>query len=127
MEYEDVDIGEEEPVRCVLRGVWFLTNQGKRYAILMSSSQMPGEAPVLQFQVATPGGNGGVAFSDRVLAAMEDAVQRAVSYRGKVLSLEAGSPCSGKLTGVTVMIQLPPREEVRWPRIESNFSITPGD
>jgi len=117
MEYEDVDIGEEKPVRCAVRGLWLLTNQGRKHAVLMSSFQMPGETPMLQFQVATAADNEGTQFSDRLFAALESAVQRAVSYRGKVLSLEAGSPYSGKLTGVTVQkLRSVGREEVILPQ-----------
>ena len=95
-----MDIGEERPVRCAVKGLWLLTNQGRKYAVLMSPIQMPGETPLLHIQVAAKGGDN--EFSERLFAAMEKAVQEAVCYRGKVLSLEAGSMYSGQLTGMTV-------------------------
>ena len=104
VEYEDVDIGEEKPIRCAVRGLWLLTNHGRKYAVLMSPAIMPGEGPTLHVQVAAERGDN--EFAERLFAAMEKAVHEAASYRGKVLSLEAGAMYSGEHTGITVH-QLP--------------------
>ena len=114
LEYEDIDIGEARPVRCAVNGLWLLTNQGRRYAVLMSASQIPGEAPLVHVQVASQDGD--KEFSERLFTAMENAVQEAASYRGKILSLEAGSMYSGQLTGLTVhKLRSVSREEVILP------------
>jgi ATP-dependent 26S proteasome regulatory subunit len=93
-----------------------LTNQeGGKYAVLISPIQMPGESPILHVQVAAKGGDN--EFCERLFSAMEKAVQEAVSYRGKVLSLEAGSMYSGQLTGMTVhKLRSVRREEVILPQ-----------
>ncbi len=100
LEFEDIDIGEETPVRCTVKGLWLLTHQGQRYAVLMSPMGFPGEPPLVQVQVAGKAGDG--EFAERLFEAMEDAVRNAVSYRGKVLSLEDGSLYMGQATGLTV-------------------------
>jgi len=116
MEYEDVDIGDEKPVRCAAKGLWLLTNGGKRYAVLLSPLHMPGEIPLLHFQVAAERSDDGAAFSNRLFAALESAVQEAACYRGKALSLEAASLYSGKLMAVTVhKLRTVTRDEVILP------------
>src|SRR5262245_57698389 len=35
-EYEEVDIGEDQPVRCLKNGLWFLREGGRRYVVLLS-------------------------------------------------------------------------------------------
>jgi AAA+ superfamily predicted ATPase len=83
----------------------------------MSPTQMPGETPLLQFQVASWAGQDGVEFSDRLFAALECAVKEAVSYRGKTLSLEEGSLYTGQATGVTVhKLRTVSRDEVILPQ-----------
>lgn len=114
MEYEDVDIGEEAPVRCTIKGLWLLTCERKRYAVLMSPFGFPGETPLVQVQVAAKVGN--AEFAERMFAALERAVETAVSYRGKVLSLEPGAMYTGQVTGVTVhKLRSVSREEVVLP------------
>jgi len=116
LEYEDLDIGEETPVRCAVTGLWLLTSQRRKYALLVSPIGLPGEAPLIHMQLAGEGGPEDAEFSDRLFAAMEKAVQEAASYRGKVLSLEAGSLYSGQATGVTVhKLRSVRREEVILP------------
>jgi len=100
LEYEDVDIGEEKPVRCAVTGLWLLTHRGEKFAVVMSPVfSLEGES-FLQIQVAAEHGKG--EFAEHFFAALEKAVREGVCYRGKVLSLEAGSMYSGKLTGITV-------------------------
>ena len=58
VEFEDIDIGEETPVRCTVKGLWLLTHQGQRYAVLMSPMGGVGEPPLVQVQVAGKAGGG---------------------------------------------------------------------
>lgn len=116
VEYEDVDIGEDRPIRCAAKGLWLLTSGGRKYALLVSPIGLPGETPVIHMQLAAENGPEDAQFSDRLFAVMEKAVQEAASYRGKVLSLEAGSLYFGRATGVTVhKLRSVRREEVILP------------
>src|SRR5262245_3258639 len=35
-QYEEVDIGEAEPVRCLKDGIWLVEEEGKRFAVLLA-------------------------------------------------------------------------------------------
>jgi len=52
--------------------------------------------------VATPNDPQGFRASQDFLKRLEEAVQKAESYRGKILSLEAGDRYTGRSSGITV-------------------------
>ena len=56
----------------------------------------------MKVQVATPNDPQGFRVSQDFLKRLEEAVQRAESYRGKILSLEAGERYSGQSSGIQV-------------------------
>ena len=56
----------------------------------------------MRVQVATPNDPQGFRVSQDFLKRLEEAVQRAESYRGKILSLEAGERYSGQSSGIQV-------------------------
>jgi cell division protease FtsH len=117
-EYEDVDIGEEEPVRCLKNGLWFLEEKGSRYAVLLSPAGRPyGEPSGMQFQIATANDPAGIRIAQAFFQHLEDAILKAESYRGKVLSLEqAEHSYSGESAGITVhRLQAVARDQVILP------------
>ncbi len=103
-EYEEVDIGENEPVPCLKCGLWLLEEAGCRFAVLLSqASQGYGDPTGMRFQVATPNDLGGNRISQAFFRHLEESVLRAESYRGKVLSLEqSDSSYSGESSGIAV-------------------------
>jgi hypothetical protein len=103
-EYEEVDIGEEQPVRCLKNGLWFLEEKGRRYAVLLSTAGRPyGEATGLQFQVATANDPDGTRIAQAFFQHLEQSILKAESYRGKILSLEqAEHSYSGESCGIAV-------------------------
>jgi AAA+ superfamily predicted ATPase len=114
--YEELDIGEDAPVRCMANALWLLENGPHKYAVLMSPLRMPGEMPLQQFQVATRNDEDGARFTQTLFATLESAVQKAQSYRGKILSLNAATSYSGESTGITVhKLRSVAREEVVLP------------
>jgi hypothetical protein len=103
-EYEEVDVGDDEPVRTLKNGLW-LASVGEpnyRVAILMSEAQRHGTTTGVQFQVATPNDPRGAEVSQRFFKQLEAAVANGRSYRGKVLSLEQRDPYSGQASGIRV-------------------------
>ena len=56
----------------------------------------------MKVQVATPNDPQGYRVSQDFLKRLEEAVHKAESYRGKILSLEPGEPYSGKSSGILV-------------------------
>jgi cell division protease FtsH len=88
-QYEEVDVGDEAPVRCLKNGLWLLASGGDgRYAVLLAPASRYGQTTGVTFQVACPAGEAGVALTQAFFRHLEEAVSRAQSYRGKILSLE---------------------------------------
>lgn len=103
-EYEEVDVGEDKPVRCLKDGLWFLVENGRRYAVLLSPAGQPYSEPTgIQFQIATGNDPEDARIALAFFEHLEEAILDARSYRGKVLSLEqAKHSYSGESSGITV-------------------------
>lgn len=116
-EYDEVDIGEDQPCRCLKLGLWLLKTSTTRYAVLMAPSTRYGEPTGVQFQIATINDSAGAAVSQEFFHHLEAAITQAKSYRGKVLSLEkAEHAYSGESTGIMVHTLKPiEREQVILP------------
>jgi len=116
-EYEEIDIGEELPVRVLKAGLWLLTKDGVRFAVLLAPTGDYGQTTGMQFQVGTPNSPEGTQIAQRFFKNLEDAIQTAESYRGKVLSLEqTDHSYTGASTGITVhKLRLVEREQVILP------------
>jgi AAA+ superfamily predicted ATPase len=103
-EYEEVDVGEDQPVRCLKCGLWLLEEAGCRFAVFLSPAGQPYGVPTgMQFQVATPNDLDGGRVAQAFFRHLEESVLRAESYRGKVLSLEQpDNSYSGESSGIAV-------------------------
>jgi AAA+ superfamily predicted ATPase len=102
-EYEEVDIGGQEPVRCLKNGLWFLEEKGNKYAVLLSPSGRLGLVTGMQFQIATVNDRAGTSLTQAFFKHLEESILNAESYRGKVLSLEKDEHnYSGESSGITV-------------------------
>ncbi|HET7730706.1 MAG TPA: ATP-dependent Clp protease adaptor ClpS [Usitatibacter sp.] len=116
LRYHDVDIGEDEPVACLENALWLMKLDGLPIAVLLCRQrQMQGTATI-NVEIATRAGDTGRQAIEGFFRKLEQAVQRAGSYRGKVLSFEQSDMYSGMATGILVH-RLPPveREEVILP------------
>jgi cell division protease FtsH len=101
--YEEVNVGEEQPVRCLKNGLWLLESEGTKLAVFLEQGNPHfRQNPGVKVQVATPNDPQGFQTSQVFLKRLEEAIQKAESYRGKILSLEAGDRYSGKSSGITV-------------------------
>lgn len=109
-QYMDVDIGDDNPVRCLTHGLWLLQVAGRSCAVLYYIQQS-----AVLFQVAavpTRGTDAAAVF----FKYLERAVEKGRSYRGKVLSLDSESSYSGQSRGLLVHRLRPvPREGVILP------------
>jgi hypothetical protein len=101
-EYEDVDVGEDVPVRCLKVGLWLAERAGRRFALLVAPELNPMGMTALICQVATGTTDADAALADELLRTLERSVNAAPSYRGKVLSLEGGETYTGQSTGIRV-------------------------
>ena len=53
-EYEEIDVGEDEPVRVLKNGLWLLESGGTRFAVLLSPAGHYGQVTGVQFHVGVP-------------------------------------------------------------------------
>jgi cell division protease FtsH len=116
-QYEELDIGEEDLVRCLKTGLWLLQEDGNKFVVFLSPSTRHGMVTGLQFQVAVVNNAEGNRITQRFFKHLEDSVLRSESYRGKILSFEVKDRYSGASTGILVhRLRTVKREEVILPR-----------
>ncbi|MEN3349094.1 MAG: hypothetical protein V7632_2729, partial [Bradyrhizobium sp.] len=101
-QYHDVDIGEAEPVKCLVNGLWLCRSGELRYAALLAYHRDYNREAGLRIELVVPAGAAGNAFVQRIFAELEAAVDAARSYRGKILSLDGDADYRGQSHGVTV-------------------------
>ena len=102
-QYQDVDVGESAPVKCLTNGLWLCrTDDGLRYAVVLSSHQDQRSEPGTRIEIAVPAGADGAEFVRRCFSELESAVNEARCYRGKVLSLDGDRDYRGRSRGVMV-------------------------
>jgi tetratricopeptide (TPR) repeat protein len=105
-QYEQIDIGDLEPVRCLKEGLWLLEADGCRFAVFLEPSESMHRAfrdPGIRFQIATPNDEAGTKIMQQFFRHLERSVEEARSYRGKILSLEMEPHgYSGASTGIKV-------------------------
>ena len=116
LRYHDVDVGADEPVKCLENALWLLKDEDVPYAVLLvRQKDMRGLASI-NIEVATLIGEAGTRLADRYFRSLEQAVAQSASYRGKVLSLEQMDMYSGMASGILVH-RIPPvaREDIILP------------
>ncbi len=102
-EHEELDIGENEPIRVLKNGIWLLEKQALRFAVLLAPVGHCGRSTGMQFQVATPNTLDGTQITQEFFKHLEDSILKADSYRGKILSLEESEHSySGESSGIAV-------------------------
>jgi len=108
MRYMEVDVGEDEPVRCIESALWLATANKVPHAILLSLKPSNyGEASTIVIEVAVPPGDRSATIAGEYFKLLEREVARSASYRGKILSLESRVPFEGTASEVRVH-RLPP-------------------
>lgn len=100
--YEEIDVGEEQPIRCLQNGLWLLESGGIKLALFLEQNTRFHHHEGVKIQVATANDPQGFQLSQRFLTGLEEAIRKAESYRGKILSLEAGERYRGQSAGITV-------------------------
>lgn len=122
-EYEEVDIGEEQPVRVLRNGLWLLENAGLRFAVLLAPTPPYEEDRGLHFHVATPNTPEGTRITEDFFKHLQESILKAESYRGKILSLEQQEHSySGQSSGIVVhRLRTVQREQVILP--ESTLTL----
>jgi hypothetical protein len=101
-QYQDVDIGESEPIKCLNNGLWLNREGDLHYAVVLSFHREYGHEAGTCVEIAVPAGEGAIALVQRCFSELEAAINAARSYRGKVLSLETEGDYRGRSKGVMV-------------------------
>jgi hypothetical protein len=101
-QFEDVDIGGGETVRCLKNGLWLRREGEAPYAVVLSQHDNYGHGSDVIVEIATPPGAAGAALSTRVFDALELRLSKGSCYRGRVLSLETGYYTSGHAQRIRV-------------------------
>lgn len=122
LHFEEVDVGDELPVRCQSNGLWLLAQGPHKFVVLMSAtgmqSMMRGKGHGLKFEVAAPNNAEGHQLAQEFFRLLEVAIVKAESYRGKILSLEQDEQAySGRAAGVRVhRLRMVDREQIILPQ-----------
>ena len=102
LEYEDVDIGEAMPERCLKTTLWLCDHEDRRIAILLTPVLGHGQVSGWQVEIAAAPQVRGPDPGAAILGGLDERVNRARSYRGKVISLEQRDHYSGIAGSVRV-------------------------
>jgi AAA+ superfamily predicted ATPase len=94
--YDEVDIGETVPARCLKSAMWLAHSSQEPFAVLVTPGEKYGREFGIQVQIAVSPGETGLTLSRSVFEELEKRVNQTGSYRGKVISLEATQGYSGK-------------------------------
>jgi len=86
-EYQDVDIGEAQPVRCLTRGLWLAERDGARFALLLEVRDAYRGVRV-RLEVAVAPGDTPAWIAARIMGEQRSQAEDGASWRGKVLVLE---------------------------------------
>ena len=103
LQYEEVDIGEEQPIRCLKTGLWLVEDAATRFALFLEPAAERGWAGHHRLQLATINDEAGTRLSQQFYRQLE----RFVQERGRIeakgsLSLEMHDHYSGMSSGIRV-------------------------
>src|SRR5258708_2822486 len=80
LQYEEVDIGDTMPARCLRQGIWLAHSGTTPFAVLMSSAQSFGRPLGGHLEIAAPPGEAGATLSRHFFAELEAIVKKTASY-----------------------------------------------
>ena len=110
-QYQEIDIGEAEPVKCLDNGLWLCLAGDLHYAVLLSAYRDPRRETGIRIEIAVPAGADGAEFVRQRFFEIENVVNTAHAYRGKVLSFDADTEYRGSSRGLTVHKLAPVKRE----------------
>jgi AAA+ superfamily predicted ATPase len=102
LQHDDIDIGEDIPVRCLKNALWLSHDQTTSFVVLLSPSIEYGRIGGVHVEVAVPSGEVGLQFSQQFFRSLESRVSVGKTYRGRVISLESQHEYSGRGGAVKV-------------------------
>jgi len=116
LQYEELDIGNTTPARCLRQGLWLSLSGKTPFAVLMGSAQNYGHTSGGHLEIAVPPGEAGATLSSLFFRDLEAIVKKTATYRGKVISLEQPDRYTGQAGALRVhKLREVRREEVILP------------
>jgi ATPase family associated with various cellular activities (AAA) len=100
LQHDEVDIGDETPVRCLKNGLWLARQNELPFAVLLAP--LIGPVCGVHIEIGVPSGATGAALSQDLFRDLELRVAAGKTYRGRVLSLESYFDYSGRGGAVKV-------------------------
>jgi cell division protease FtsH len=123
--FEEIDIGEEMPARCLQLGLWLIrfgAESNVPAVILMAPKMQYGQVGGIRVEIGAPADDETRRETERFFRELEVAVQESRSYRGKVLSLEESDHYRGLSRGILVhRLRTVDRDQVILPRTTLNL------
>lgn len=115
--FEEVNIGAEQPVRVLKTGLWLLEKEGINFVAFLTPANNYGQITGVELHVGAPNSPEGTRITQDFFKHLEQSIQQAKSYRGKVLSLEKQKHSySGESKGIAVhQLRDVPRDQVILP------------
>lgn len=95
LQFEDIDIGEGQPVRLATNCLSLIDDEKTPLAVWVNLRSDYAESVQLSVEILAPPGEEAAVRTGEMLEAIEAAVAQGRSYRGKVLSLEASESFRG--------------------------------
>lgn len=89
LQYDEIDIGDAAPARCLKNGLWIGRADGLPFAVMLASGGRFGFQMGVTVEVAVPAGPQGADFSQDFFRQLETAIAEGRTYRGRIISLEA--------------------------------------
>jgi hypothetical protein len=115
-QYEEIDIGNPLPSRCLRQALWTSKTDQTPFALLLSPAEQFGRSTGVHLEIAVPAGKTGKDISRRFLKDVEELVKSTASYRGKVISFATSQRFSGDTGNLHVhKLRVVPREDVILP------------
>ena len=115
-QYEEIDIGNPMPARCLRQALWLSKTDQTPFALLLSPAEHFGRSNGVHLEIAVPPGETGADVSRRFLKDVEELVKSTASYRGKVISFATTQRYSGDTGNLHVhKLRVVRREDVILP------------
>ena len=89
LQYDEIDIGEVAPARCLRNGLWIGRENGVPFAVMLAPGGRFALRAGVGVEIAVPGGEPGAQFSTEYFRRLEQAIREGRTYRGRIISLEA--------------------------------------
>jgi hypothetical protein len=102
VQYDDIDIGDAVPIRCLKNGLWLGEEKGLPFAVMLAPGGRFAFQVGVGVEIAVAAGERGAQFSQDFFRQLEQVISEGRTYRGRIISLEAHHHVMGGGSSVKV-------------------------